>query len=95
MDQFDNRHTESLNPTSFRAALHAMRALRDFPSAVYDSLPLDKRWEINWQRLAVENPALAEYIQQSQEENGGDIDLPLDVYEDMLSKGLLVYVGLE
>ena len=94
MDQFDNRHTESLSPTSFRAALHAMRAMRDFPAAAYDSLFLDPRWKINLERLIVENPALAEFIQQSQEENGGDIDLPLDVYEDMISKGLLVRVGI-
>mgnify|MGYP001607005571 CR=1 FL=1 len=94
MEKCDNRHTESLSPTSFRAALHAMRALRDFPSAVYDTI-VSQRWDVNWERLTVENPALAEYIQQSQEENGGDIDLPLDVYEDMISKGLLVRVGIE
>ena len=94
MDQFDNRHAESLSPTSFRAALHAMRALRDSPLPIYDAI-MSQRWDVNWERLTVENPALAEYIQQSQEENGGDIDLPLDVYEDMISKGLLVRVGIE
>ena len=94
MDQFDNRHTASLSPTSFRAALYAMRALRDSPLPIYDVI-VSQRWDVNWERLTVENPALAEFIQQSQEENGGDIDLPLDVYEDMISKGLLVRVGIE
>ena len=92
---FDNLHTTPLSPTSFREALLKMRGLREMPAPVYDYLVLNPHLQFDMTGIALEAPEIAQAIRLSQKENNGKVILPLSLYNDLLNRGLLVWIDDE
>ena len=91
MSHFSNTNCTPLSPTAFREALRHMQAMRTMPVPVYDRLYLNSNIGLDWERLVLEAPGIAQSIRLSQVENNGEVILPPAVYDDLLARGLLVW----
>ena len=91
MSHFSNTDSASLSPTAFREALRQIRAMRTMPVPVCDRLYLNANLGLDWERLVLEAPGVAQSIRLSQKENNGEVILPRAVYHDLLARGLLVW----
>ena len=91
MSHSNNTDSAPLSPTTFREALREMRAMRTMPVPVCDRLYLNSNLGLDWERLVLEVPGVAQSIRLSQAQNNGEVILPPAVYHDLLTRGLLVW----
>ena len=92
MSHLGNTDSAPLSPTAFREALRQMGTMRTMPVPVCDRLYLNANLGLDWERLVLEAPGIAQSIRLSQKENNGEVILPPAVYHDLLARGLLVWV---
>ena len=91
MTQFSNLILGDLTPSSYRDALRRMRALKGDPSTpLIDSVEVSVRWQIDYVRLQYEDPTLLQSLEQSTEENAGVTVIPIDVWQSMFDRGLII-----
>ena len=90
-DFSNNTECAPLTPTAFREALRQMQAMCAMPVPVCDRLYLNANLGLDWERLVLEVPGVAQSIRLSQKENNGEVILPPAVYHDLLARGLLVW----
>lgn len=79
-----------LTPESFRAALQEIRAMRDSPIPHSDHLYLSDDWVLDWVGLHKDDSVLFDSLMQSTSENAGKCIMPIEVYDDLVSRGYLV-----
>ena len=91
MSHPSNTGSAPLSPTAFREAVRQMQAMRTIPVPVCDRLYLNANLGLDWERLVLEVPGVAQSIRLSQKENKGEVILPPAVYHDLLARGLLVW----
>ena len=82
----DNR----LTLESFRAALQEIRAIRGNPAPFADHLYLIDDWLLDWIGLQEDDLALFDSLVQSASENLGECIMPVEVWDDLVSRGYLV-----
>ena len=93
MSHLSNTDSTPLSPAAFREALRQMQAMRAMPVPVCDRLYLNSNLGLDWARLVLEAPDVAQSIRLSQAQNNGEVILPPAVYHDLLERGLLVWAG--
>ena len=91
MSQFSNLNTASLTPASFKDSLRKMRTLKnDPPTPLIDCMEVNTRWQIDYVRLQQEDSALLQSLEQSTKENASVTVIPVDVWQSMFDRGLIL-----
>lgn len=87
MSEYSNTVTEILGIEAFR---EARKCLIDMKPGQQDATsPVRSGVGINWHRLEREDPNLFMGLLSARAEGAGQICLPVEIYNDMLARGLL------